>query len=194
MLTGVNGGLWKRWQKKRRALWLSPETVCGSLDAKTHGKVYVYEWKHNSVTGENKSKTPLWAEIVGFVNGYFYMRKSDNRLTFPVISHFLEIKVAHPTEEIYDHCLEMELEFLDVGFTEERKPEIKDINPWRKARKRTRPAYEAKNSTRLRGRLRACVKPQTHWWEASSLTTALTLLTRQLTSLVRLASSKKPSC
>ena len=81
------------------------------------------------MTGENKSKTPLWAEIVGFVNGYFYMRKSDNRLTFPVISHFLEIKVAHPTEEIYDHCLEMELEFLDVGFTEERKPEIKDINP-----------------------------------------------------------------
>ena len=40
--------------------------------------------------------------------------------TFPVISHFLEIKIAHPTEEIYDHCLEME---LDVGFMEERKPE-----------------------------------------------------------------------
>ena len=51
--------------------------------SKTHQKVYVYEWKHNSVTGENKSKTSLWAEIVCFVNGYFYMRKSDNRLKAP---------------------------------------------------------------------------------------------------------------
>lgn len=48
-LTGVNGGVWKRWRKKRHALWPPPTTICGRLDAKTHQNVRACEWEQNSV-------------------------------------------------------------------------------------------------------------------------------------------------
>ena len=46
-----------------------------------------------------------------------------------------QIKVAYPSEEISQHCLEVEFEFLDLEFTEERKPQNKNKNPCRKARR-----------------------------------------------------------
>jgi len=64
--------------------------------------------------------------------------------------------VAYPTERLFVHCFQIELEFAVLFFVEGGKPENPEKNPW------------SKDENQQQTQPGPGIEPRPHWWEAST--------------------------
>ena len=114
------------------------------------------------------------------INIYVYYVRSEvftmslcdyvNFSNIPKVFHFFVSGTS--TKRLFVHCVQIELEFRNVGFGERGKPEYPEKNLSERGRETT---TQQPHMTPGPG-----FEPGPHWWEASALTTAPSLLPRPL--------------